>query len=240
MRDLSIKDFNLTPRLSLVASFVKKNSIVADIGTDHAMLPIFLIKNGFAKKVYATEISTYSYKRAKENIAASGLQNGIDVLLCDGLKAVPNDYDTIVLAGMGGELIAEIIEKGKPKNSVALILQPMTSSVKLRRFLYENGYVIEDEALIKERRRLYSVIHAVKGFEKKTTYNEFEVHIPKSMSCADKTLYEEYLNKTIKKHITMIDGFKIAGNEYKEQAEYSLKIINDLQNLKTDLSRHQF
>lgn len=153
----------LSLRLKLIASLVPKGARVCDIGTDHALLPIYLIENNIAEFVIATDIRPLPLENAKRNVAASGL-TGIELRLCDGLSAVKKDeVDTVIIAGIGGEVISGIISRAaliRNQPYPLLILQPTTSAESLRRYLYENGFEIKTETALKENGKLYSVITA--------------------------------------------------------------------------------
>jgi len=151
----------LSKRLSLIASFVPQNSRVCDIGTDHGYLAIELIKSGKAKYVIAADIAEKPLKNAEKNISLSGVKN-ISLRLCDGLSGIsPDETDTVIIAGMGGEVIADILNKGQKvakRDGISIILQPTTSPEALRRFLYGNGYKIVTEKALTENGKLYSVM----------------------------------------------------------------------------------
>ena len=152
---------SLSLRLSAIADFVKENAAVCDVGTDHGYLAIHLMQNKIASKVIATDINSKPLCNAKKNIEKSGVF-GIELRLCDGLAGVQiGEADTFVIAGMGGEVIAGILERGEcitRKSDISLILQPTTSPEFLRRFLCQNGYKIIKEKAIFENGKLYSVM----------------------------------------------------------------------------------
>ena len=154
----------LTKRLSLIASLVPDNSNVCDVGTDHAYLPIMLMKSRKARRVIATDIRPLPLENARKNIALSGV-GGIETRLCDGLSSVEkSEADTVVIAGIGGEVISGIITRTdwlKASPSPLLILQPTTSPEILRRCLYENGFEISDETAVEENGKVYSVIRSI-------------------------------------------------------------------------------
>ena len=150
-------------RLAAAASFGRKGKRVADIGTDHASLPIFLVGNGIANTALACDINIGPLNAAKKNIDASGLSEKIDTKLTDGLEGIADFCpEDIYILGMGGELIWRIInDSDLPlQNGVRLILQPMTHAQDLRRGLYENGFNIVDETLVRDRDRIYQIIVA--------------------------------------------------------------------------------
>ena len=148
----------LTPRLALIASLVQDGATVADIGTDHAYIPIYLVNSGIAKHAVASDKSIGPLKIAEENIKLYGCEDKILVLQSDGLAAyAAGAVDTIIIAGMGGLLIAEILEGNKyvAKSAKRLILQPMTAGTELREYLVANGYIITDEKVAREKNKFY-------------------------------------------------------------------------------------
>lgn len=170
----------LSNRLSAVASFIKAGSIVADIGTDHAYLPIWLAINKVAVLIISTDIKEGPVNKAKCNIASCGLSDRIKVVKTDGLRGIA-DYspDVVVIAGMGGELIRDIIKDTLfiVQNKVRLVLQPMTRTAILRRFLYDNGFEIIGEKLAYDD-RIYEIICSEYD-GKKHLYNDLELLIGK-------------------------------------------------------------
>ena len=154
---------NLSPRLEAVASFVRENARLCDVGTDHAYLPVWLILNGRAGSAVASDVLEGPLRRAAETVAAYGLEDSIRLNLGNGLDGLETEGVTdIVIAGMGGELISDILSAAEWVRfpDIRLILQPMTKQDELRRFLCENGFAITEEALAGEGRRIYQVICA--------------------------------------------------------------------------------
>ena len=152
----------LSPRLDMVASLVPAGAKIADVGTDHAYLPIHLMEKGIASAAVATDIHKGPIDAANANILASGV-TGIKTILCDGLNLVsPDEVDTVIIAGMGGDTIAHILSDAEwLKNSdKLLILQPMSSADSARIYLAQNGYVVEKEVCVEDTGRVYPVMTA--------------------------------------------------------------------------------
>ncbi len=149
-------------RLLRIAEMIRIGDRVADIGTDHAYLPIYLIKNKISPKVYACDVSDGPLENAKENIERTHTPN-IELRKGDGIAAVNCDeVDTVVIAGMGGDLIIKILQSSAwiKNDKYELILQPMTSAEDLRRFLLNEGFCVTEERAVKSQGRIYSVIKA--------------------------------------------------------------------------------
>lgn len=156
----------MTPRLLAIAAAVPEGASLADIGTDHAYIPIYLCLTGKIQSALAMDVRPGPLARAEENINRYGLAPRIKTRLSDGLSALlEKEADTAVLAGMGGLLIAELLEKA-PVTLQTYILQPMTAVAELRQYLAENGYVITDEVLAQEGEKLYTVMTVQRGQQK--------------------------------------------------------------------------
>lgn len=154
----------LTPRLSAVASLVKGGGIIADIGTDHGYLPIYLLQNGSVKGAIAADIGKEPLKNAERSVRQYELTDKIKLRLSDGLREFsPDDADEIIFAGMGGTLIAEkLAETPWIKNeNIHFVFQPQSRAEDLRQFLYENGFSICQEIATHEARRVYITFDAV-------------------------------------------------------------------------------
>lgn len=152
--------FELSKRLSLIASFVNEGSDVCDVGTDHGYLPAFLYISGKCKTVTATDINSKPLESARKNLKRLGADN-VNLILCDGLEGVDGKtVDTIIIAGMGGEVISGIIERANflQDSRKSLILQPTTSAKDLRIYLSQKGFVVERETAISENGKIYSVM----------------------------------------------------------------------------------
>lgn len=159
----------LSNRLLEIIKFVPKNSTVADIGTDHGYIPVYLIQNNISKKVIASDISSPSLDKTIEYVNNLDLNNKIYPRLGDGLDVLKaNEVDTVIMAGMGGILISKILESRKDITETIehFIFQPMVASKELRHYLLNNGYIIKDESLAKEGRRFYEIIYAIHGSDK--------------------------------------------------------------------------
>ncbi len=186
----------LTPRLGLIADLISPGSRVADIGSDHAHLPIYLVQNNKAVFAVASDINEGPAYHAEENVKNCGLTDRISVRLGGGFdKIAENEVDTAVIAGMGGELIADIL-KSVPEGITRLILQPMTMIPQCRRGIHAAGFVIEKEYLVKEKNKIYIIISAVKAAEKQEwTEEEYELSPVMERS----GIFDEYIKRKINK-----------------------------------------
>ena len=151
----------LDGRLAAAAAFVRPDAVLADVGTDHAYLPIQLLSDGKIRFAVASDVAEGPLSRARAHIAACGMEEKTAAVLCDGLSGLEDYHPTdITICGMGGELIASILSAAPwvRKPEIRLILQPMTMQPFLRKWLYANGFCIETEALAKANGRIYPVL----------------------------------------------------------------------------------
>lgn len=171
---------NLSPRLQAIVNHVPKDTICADIGTDHAYIPIYLIKNKICSKIIASDIHEGPLEIAKSQIKLAGFEKQIETRLGNGLELIKaGEVDTVVIAGMGGLLIRDILENSKEvtRSIQTLILQPMIAQKELRKYLIEHNYTIVKEDLAKEDQRIYEIIIA--GHGKQKVEEEIYLDIPK-------------------------------------------------------------
>ena len=156
----------LTPRLRLLADWVTSGDRIADVGTDHAYLPVWLLLNGKVSRAIASDLRRGPLERAKLTGAKYGVVESIDFRLCDGLSSVcSEEVDTVIIAGMGGETISSILDSAPwtADGRHTLLLQPMTRAEDLRAFLAEYGYRICREQLVLDRGTIYPVMSVTAG-----------------------------------------------------------------------------
>ena len=156
----------LSKRLYAVASLVTEGASVADIGTDHGYIPIYLTEQKIASKVIALDINKGPLERARMHIIGHGLKNQIETRLSDGLKAVdPGEVDTMIAAGMGGGLVIKILEEGKDvvDQLYTCILQPQSEIQRVREYLATNHLKIIAEDMVEEDGKFYPMMKVVHG-----------------------------------------------------------------------------
>ena len=195
-------------RLNLIKSMVKPCNCVADVGTDHGYLVVALVLAGIAKDGIATDINQMPLDTAIAHIATNGLDDRIRAVCTDGLTGVDNKPDAVTIAGMGGELIAHIIDSWEhsKRTNVDFYLQPMTKVEKLRDYFYENGYQIIEEKCCVAANRPYSVMHVkYVGEENQVKIDSLYVgSIRKPYTTED----IEYLSLAYRRMRKKIDGMK--------------------------------
>ena len=155
---------NISERLKCVAGLVNKGARVADIGTDHAYLPIYLVQNGISNKVYACDVRKEPLRRAKLHIDEYGLSDKITTQLCDGLKGInKGDVDTVTICGMGGKLMKNILKAGIDKlgDNTQLVLSAQSELRDFRKYLLETGIYIKSEHMLLEDGKYYFIFDCV-------------------------------------------------------------------------------
>ncbi|MEK5079808.1 tRNA (adenine(22)-N(1))-methyltransferase TrmK [Solibacillus sp. FSL W7-1436] len=157
----------LSKRLETVASFVPTGAIVADIGSDHAYLPCYLVHKGIAARAVAGEVVKGPYESAVKQVRTEGLTDKITVRMADGLAAVEeaDEITAVTIAGMGGPLIVSILEKHPEalKTVTRLILQPNIHAKAIREWAMANGWAIQDEVILEEDGKIYEVLVLQRG-----------------------------------------------------------------------------
>ena len=208
----------LGERLSAVASFVKNGAKVADIGTDHAKIPIYLAKNNKISFAVASDKNEGPLAFAKKNVSSFGLEKNIKIVRGDGLESLKiGEVDTIIIAGMGGRLITEILSNSPQilTKISHLILQPMNEGNILREWLQNNNWKIENEILVKEDNKIYEIISVVQG--KMQELNSVELLLGPIILNNKNEILKERLNNTIGKTKQKILGMEKSNNEINSQ-----------------------
>lgn len=154
-------NFSISNRLKKIASYIKKDEKVADIGTDHGFLPIYLVRQNITKTIVAVDVNKKPLEKAKENATEYGVFSEINFKISNGLKNIQEDIDTYIISGMGGMLIINILKEAMKdlKMGQKFVLSPQADTVSVRKFLYENGFDIKEESLLKENNWFYNIFY---------------------------------------------------------------------------------
>lgn len=217
----------LTQRLKAVAKMIPKCNTIADIGTDHAYIPIYAVKNGISSYAIACDVNEGPLEIADKNIKNHLLDDKIITRLSNGLdKLELNEADTIVIAGMGGQLISEIIlnDINKITEKTTLVLQPMIAQSDLRRFLFKNNFSIVDERLAREGNKIYNIIKTVKTPQK---FDDIDIFVGRKLLTDE--LFEIYAEKNIRISKNIIQGLEKSEGKEKE-ISYEKHIISLFEN----------
>ncbi len=202
----------LDARLASAVAFVREGAFVADVGTDHAYLPIYLYGKGRIAGAVASDINEGPIERARANVAAHSMSDGIATVLTDGLSGIGKYSPTdVIIFGMGGELIVKIISEARfvYRKGVRLILQPMTHAEILCAFLAKEGFSIVGEALSKAGKIYRTIAAEYTGERYEMTLGE----LYGGKYIGDSELYEEFIIRQIRVHQRAADGMRSAGKD---------------------------
>lgn len=233
---------NLKNRLDAVLLMAEGKGTLLDVGCDHAYLAIEAIKRKAADKVIASDVNKGPLLKAEENVKRAGLSEKIELRLGSGIEVIDEyEADTVVMAGMGGILISEILEKNPTlsKTVKKYILQPMNSKEDLRRYLVCSGYSVDYETICKEKGKIYSIFSVTpkksKPYEKEIFYYTGDLL---NLKNTDKELVFEYLLKTENKFLKIKENLALAKEKDESQAEYVEKILEEILWLKSEISKN--
>ncbi len=201
----------LDNRLMAIADLVRKDKVFADIGTDHAYLPVYLVEKGIIKKGIAADLRVGPLENARDAVVSYGYTEQIELRLSDGLDNFKeNEVEEIAVAGMGGLLISEFINRTDwlKNENIHLILQPMTHVEELRKTLFDNNFIIDREVVAKDGDKLY-IILSVYYYKGQTAYTDLDLIVGKLTHNSD-DLSNEYLAKIHNKYKKKLDALKKA------------------------------
>lgn len=216
----------LTPRLACLASLVPQGARLADIGTDHGKLPVSLLLAGRIAAAIGSDIGKGPLAHAARNAQEHGVS--LSLRLAAGLDAVqPDECDTVSVAGMGGQTIAEILAAAPwcEQGQHLLLLQPMTMVYELRRWLWAHGYVIERETLCREDRRQYVVLSVRGGAEKKET-PLWQCAFSPALLQADGA--KEYLQALLIREERALEGIQRANDIDKARLDMQRRLVMEI------------
>lgn len=199
----------MNKRMQAIVKYMESGRGVIDVGTDHGYFPTWMASHGYKGNIIASDINASPLQKAMETAREAGVEDKIRFQLCDGLDSCPPDLvDTIVIAGMGGELICRILDRAEwcMSKRYKLILQPMTKSEVLRYWLVNNEFEISSEDLILEGGTIYQLL--VARFGGITKLSDAELFIGKKELCMDPELYSMQRKKYIKRFEAAIAGME--------------------------------
>ena len=227
------KSVNLSPRLKKIAEYAAGSTCLCDVGTDHGYIPVYMIKNELCRKAYAADIGAAPLSRAKDFIKSNFLEEKIETVLSDGLKEIPKDYDCVVIAGMGGEMIVKILSETPVDERVTLVLQPMTDAPLVREFLYKNGFGILDEDIVKERGNKFYFIIKSKKIPEQSGFSFSETLMSKPLQAKNTPEKREFLQKEILKYKKILSSISHAQTVPDEEKQCIINIISEMKNFES-------
>ena len=202
----------LSTRLLKIASLVPEGSVLADVGTDHGYIPLYLFENKMISRAVAMDVNPMPLKRAEDNITAAGYDNLCEFRLSDGLANLKKgEADCVVIAGMGGLLIRDILCRGKDvcDDGTLLILQPMIAAPELRLYIFQNGFTVENEYVVREDNKFYNIICVRRGTSE---YNDGDIYVGRNVRANSPDVFDDYIRYKLRVCTKIIDGIKKSKN----------------------------
>lgn len=215
----------LSKRLLAVADLASAGHCLADVGTDHGYIPIYLIEQGRFDRAIAMDVRKGPLLRAEENRGVHGLEEKIELRLSDGVRALKeSEADTVVIAGMGGGLIIKILTEGEEvlRSVGHLILQPQSELFKVRDFLEQSSYRIESEHMLEEDGKYYSMMRVVHGISE--PLSDVEKKYGPLLLKKKNPYLQEFLEKEEKKYLEIKQRLEIKEGE---KAEFRRKEVEE-------------
>lgn len=222
----------LTKRLETIKNLVNNSKITVDVGTDHGYVPISLITEKRALKVIACDINKGPLNNARANIQKAGLLEKIELRLGGGLVPCEmGEADTVIIAGMGGILIKDILEESyiKAQSAEKLILQPMNSQDVLREYLINNNFSIKNEHLAIEGEKIYNIMEVVPKKETKDYLKESFLNFGNPQNFEKNEQFKIYTEKNIKRIERVLTNLKKAKNYDENEVEKLKNILAELE-----------
>lgn len=207
----------LSKRLSAVAGLVSPGLVVADVGTDHGYIPIFLLESGKCERAFSMDVNEGPLKRARDHIAIHGLSRKIELRLSDGVKALaPGECECVVIAGMGGGLAIKILEEGKEvfQNLKEFVLQPQSELSKVREYLLEAGYIVLKEDMVEEDGKFYPMMKVTTGQDQ--TYSNIELRYGRHLLKDQHPVLRTFLEKEVRAKEGIIENLEKQSGEHIE------------------------
>ncbi len=208
----------ISKRLKQIASYVDDNSSIIDVGCDHALLDIYLVKNKKNIKAIASDIHEGPLQKAKENIKKYGLEDKIEVRLANGLEKLDKETDTVIIAGMGYLKIKEIVTNKDLTNIHTMIVSVNDDFILLKKLMKKIGFSISHEEVLEDHNKFYIIIKAVKGRKKyidkkilNEDYNKYLKHILKKKTL----IFNQIPKKKIITRLKLRKEIKRISNELK-------------------------
>ena len=222
----------LSKRLSAVAGLVSSGLVVADVGTDHGYIPIFLLESGKCEKAFAMDVNEGPLKRARDHIAIHGLSRKIELRLSDGVRAlVPGECECVVIAGMGGGLAIKILEEGKEifQSLKEFVLQPQSELSKVREYLWKEGYQVVAEDMVEEDGKFYPMMKVTKGSD--SEYSNIELRYGRNLLKDNHPVLKVFLEKEVRSKENILKNLEKQSGEHieirKKELQEELSMVKE-------------
>ena len=225
----------LTDRLLKIASLVSDGKKIDDIGTDHGYIQVYLLKEGKVPFAVLADVNKGPLDNAHKEVIQNNLLDKVDLRLGSGIEILEiGEVEEVIIAGMGGILISELLEAKKEvaHNVEKLILQPMQAQEELRYYLLNNGYEILEEVLVREDFRIYEII--VAKYTGKNTIIEDEIYYEVGIKLLENkdSLFNDFIEKKIKTYSSIVNKLEGKNGEAidkkRKESEVAIKKLENL------------
>ena len=218
----------LSNRLLACCGFIRMGDRVADIGCDHGYLGIHLLTSGIAKSIIASDVAEGPLLSAMRNGQKYGVKNKMSFYLSDGVRSIPQDFDSMVCAGMGADTMMSILDAAPwlKDSKYRLILQCQSKRPELRKYLYANGFAIRRETLAKDGKFCYPIMEVV--YAPGESLSGAEYYITPALIADKSPLFPEFLERVVGGIQTQVDGLSRTGGEKYEEMK---AVLEDLKKL---------
>lgn len=227
----------LTDRLLKIASLVTKGKKIADIGTDHGYIPVHLLNEGHIDFAILADVNKGPLENARKEVRHNNLIDKVDLRLGSGIEVLKKgEVDEVIIAGMGGILISELLEANieVAQSTEKFILQPMQAQKELRKYLLNNGYEILDEVLVREDFRIYEIIVAKYTGKNTNVEDDIFYEVGNKLIENNDELLNEFIDKRIHTYTSILNKLEgKSGKGIDEKIEESRLNISKLEKLKT-------
>ena len=214
----------LSKRLQAVADLVSEGQIVADVGTDHGYIPIYLLEANKCEKAIAMDVNQGPLLRAQEHIAEHGLTQKIQVKLSDGVQGLSvGECDCVVVAGMGGALAVKIMDEGRAifKNLKEFVLQPQSELAKVRQYLCQNEYCVIAEDMVLEDGKFYPMMKVTNGLS--NPYSNVELCYGRELLAQKHPVLKMFLEKEVQTKEMILRNLESESGEHIENRKKELR-----------------
>lgn len=227
----------LSKRLQCMADKIEKGSVVADVGTDHGYIPAWLIQKGICEHVIASDIKPGPLQTAVNTAKNAGVADKIEFRLCSGLDAYSSDeFDTAIIAGMGGETVISILEACPWTKDKKLIIQPQSKLPELRAWMAENGFVIGDAEIVYDTGRIYLVWQVTGG---ETGRTDADVMVDHQLIEKHDPLLGPYLDGIIKRELKILKGMEKGAKVSADELSAHKAAVDELKKIKEETETWQ-
>ena len=232
----------LSRRLAAVAKCAADGHKIIDVGTDHGYIPVYLAQLGGERSVSASDIREGPLSSAVESAELYGVTDDIEFFLSDGLDSCGSDFDTVILAGMGGETIVNILSRAEWTNvrGVSLVLQPQSKLETLLKYLADCGHAIVDAKIVEERKKYYMVIKTVCDGVPIDFTEIIDTLVRQLIMGVDHKTLLDYLNDSYRKAKRALNGLRCSAGSDVERERELLKYIDSIDMIRQEVERNDY